>query len=191
MKNLRGSVAFALVLGALPCLGAYDAFLKIDGIKGEATDAAHNGWIEIAGFSWGMTNPTTSMAMPAKSNTQGCATNEVRFSVRGAAIVPMQKLVMQGAHLQSVALDVNGQRHVLDGATITSCQNNLCVMRFLRCATHSPAAVNASMLNRNAIQTQPNASFSLGDDPAQEVSIIAVHPGGSNDVLITERGASP
>jgi Type VI secretion system effector, Hcp len=27
--------------------GAYDAFLKIDGIKGESTDSNHKDWIEI------------------------------------------------------------------------------------------------------------------------------------------------
>lgn len=33
-----------------------DFFLKIDGIKGESTDKAHKGEIEIESFSWGETN---------------------------------------------------------------------------------------------------------------------------------------
>ena len=198
MKNLRGTIALALVLGAVPCFAASNIFLKIPGIKGDATDAAHNGWIEISSFSWGMSNATS---VATHTNTQGCASNEIRFGVRGAVIVPLEKMLVLG-HPQSVTLDVNGQRHALDGAMLTSCRNNFntagdaahtatCVLQYQRCATHAVAsrAVNTSMLNRSAIQ--PNASFSLGADPAQDVSIIAVRPMGSTDVVVTERGASP
>ena len=31
--------------------GAYDAFLKIDGIAGESTDDKHKDWIEILSFN--------------------------------------------------------------------------------------------------------------------------------------------
>ena len=31
--------------------GAYDAFLKIDGIPGESTDDKHKDWIEILSFN--------------------------------------------------------------------------------------------------------------------------------------------
>lgn len=33
---------------------AFDAFLKIDGIKGESRDEFHRGWIEIESFNWGV-----------------------------------------------------------------------------------------------------------------------------------------
>jgi bacteriocin-like protein len=33
--------------------GAYDAFLKIDGIPGESTDDKHKDWIEILSFNHG------------------------------------------------------------------------------------------------------------------------------------------
>jgi type VI secretion system secreted protein Hcp len=35
---------------------AFDAFLKIEGIKGESTDKGHPDEIEIESFSWGVTN---------------------------------------------------------------------------------------------------------------------------------------
>src|SRR5205814_3630970 len=54
-----------------------------------------------------------------------------------------------------------------------------------------PCLAVSDMVNRSAISMQPNASFSLGADRAQDVSIIAVRPVGLTDVLITERGASP
>ena len=35
----------------------FDAFLKINGIVGESSDEAHKVWIEILGFSWGVSQP--------------------------------------------------------------------------------------------------------------------------------------
>lgn len=35
----------------------FDAFLKINGIAGESTDDAHKDWIEILGYSWGVSQP--------------------------------------------------------------------------------------------------------------------------------------
>jgi type VI secretion system secreted protein Hcp len=36
---------------------AFDAFIKIDGIPGEATDDKHKDWIELSSFSWGVSQP--------------------------------------------------------------------------------------------------------------------------------------
>jgi type VI secretion system secreted protein Hcp len=38
---------------------AVDAFMKIDGVQGEATAAGHEGEIELSSFSFGVENPTT------------------------------------------------------------------------------------------------------------------------------------
>jgi type VI secretion system secreted protein Hcp len=38
---------------------AFDTYLKIDTVDGEATQANHEKWIEIYSFSWGASNPTT------------------------------------------------------------------------------------------------------------------------------------
>ena len=38
---------------------AFDAFLKLDGIKGESQDDKHKGEIEIESFSWGVTQTGT------------------------------------------------------------------------------------------------------------------------------------
>jgi type VI secretion system secreted protein Hcp len=39
---------------------AFDAFLKIDGIKGESIDSVHKDEIEIESYSWGMTQTGSS-----------------------------------------------------------------------------------------------------------------------------------
>ena len=37
---------------------AVNMFLKLDAIKGESTDPAHLGWIDVLAMSWGESNPT-------------------------------------------------------------------------------------------------------------------------------------
>ncbi|MES2741151.1 MAG: type VI secretion system tube protein Hcp [Pseudomonadota bacterium] len=36
---------------------ALDVYLQIEGIRGESTDSAHQGWIELASASWGVLQP--------------------------------------------------------------------------------------------------------------------------------------
>lgn len=36
---------------------AADAYLQIDGIKGESADSGHQAWIELMSASWGVTQP--------------------------------------------------------------------------------------------------------------------------------------
>ena len=38
---------------------AFDAFLKIDGIPGESTDAKHKDWLELTQFSFGVSHQVT------------------------------------------------------------------------------------------------------------------------------------
>src|SRR5207248_4222746 len=57
--------------------------------------------------------------------------------------------------------------------------------------TAIPCFAASNVPKRNAVSVQPNASFSLGAEPAQDVTIIAVRPVGSTYVIVMERGASP
>jgi type VI secretion system secreted protein Hcp len=41
---------------------AFDAFIKIDGIEGESTDADHKGWIEIKSFRSGVSQRSSATA---------------------------------------------------------------------------------------------------------------------------------
>jgi type VI secretion system secreted protein Hcp len=47
---------------------AFDAFVQIDGIPGESTDAKHQDWIEILSFSHGVSQPV-SVASATKGRT--------------------------------------------------------------------------------------------------------------------------
>lgn len=56
---MKRSLLLALLVPVVlagPVHAASDMFLKLDGIKGESKDKDHRDWIEIASFSWGMTN---------------------------------------------------------------------------------------------------------------------------------------
>jgi type VI secretion system secreted protein Hcp len=44
-----------------------DYFLKIDGIPGESRDDKHKDWIELASFSWGLTEPRTGMGAGSRA----------------------------------------------------------------------------------------------------------------------------
>jgi type VI secretion system secreted protein Hcp len=48
---------------------AVDAYLQIDGIKGESADANHIGWIELSNASWGVKQPRSATASTAGGHT--------------------------------------------------------------------------------------------------------------------------
>lgn len=50
---------------------ALDAYLQIDGIKGESADSAHQGWIEVASTHWGVTQPRVTTVSTAGGHTAG------------------------------------------------------------------------------------------------------------------------
>ncbi|AKU23994.1 type VI secretion system tube protein Hcp [Massilia sp. NR 4-1] len=48
---------------------AIDVYLKIDGIKGESSDVAHMGWIELTSAQWGVTQPKSATASTGGGHT--------------------------------------------------------------------------------------------------------------------------
>ena len=48
---------------------AIDVYLFIDGIKGESTDFAHQGWIEVTSAHWGVTQPKSATASTSGGHT--------------------------------------------------------------------------------------------------------------------------
>jgi type VI secretion system secreted protein Hcp len=65
---------------------AIDAYLQLDGIKGESTDTGHVGWIECTSAQWGVTQPRS-----ATSSTAGGHTAE-RCEIRSIAITKIADL---------------------------------------------------------------------------------------------------
>jgi type VI secretion system secreted protein Hcp len=50
---------------------ATDAYLQIDGIKGESADSGHQGWIELTSTHWGVTQPTINSKSTGGGHTAG------------------------------------------------------------------------------------------------------------------------
>lgn len=50
---------------------ATDAYLHIDGIKGESADSGHQGWIELTSTSWGVIQPTVGSQSTGGGHTAG------------------------------------------------------------------------------------------------------------------------
>lgn len=48
---------------------AIDAYLQIDGIKGESTDDGHKGWIELLSVNWGVKQPKSATASTGGGHT--------------------------------------------------------------------------------------------------------------------------
>jgi len=52
---------------------ALDAYLQIEGIKGESTDSKHKDWIEVAEVSWNVHQPRATTVSTAGGHTSGRA----------------------------------------------------------------------------------------------------------------------
>lgn len=50
---------------------ALDAYLQIDGIKGESADSGHQGWIELTTVHWGVMQPRATTVSTAGGHTAG------------------------------------------------------------------------------------------------------------------------
>lgn len=48
---------------------AIDAYLQIEGIKGESSDSAHAGWIECLSVNWAVTQPKSATASTGGGHT--------------------------------------------------------------------------------------------------------------------------
>ncbi|MGE0357767.1 MAG: Hcp family type VI secretion system effector [Burkholderiales bacterium] len=66
-KRIVPAFAASLLLAAGSAQAAIDAFLKIDGIKGESTDARHKDEIDVLSWSWGV-----SPKEEGKTGKRGC-----------------------------------------------------------------------------------------------------------------------
>jgi len=87
---------------------AFDAFLKIDGIKGESTDSNHKDWIEILAYHHGIMQPSSKTA----SSSGGASAERVNFGdLSVTKLVDLSSpLIFEagctGKHLKEVIIEV-------------------------------------------------------------------------------------
>lgn len=85
---------------------ASDYFLKLDGIKGESFDSKHKGEIEIASFSWGLSN-AGSIAAGGGSGAGRVSFQDFHFVKRSDSTSPNLMLsCATGQHIKKAVLTV-------------------------------------------------------------------------------------
>lgn len=88
---------------------AFDAYIQIEGIPGEALDEKHKDWIEILGFEFQATQATSATA----SSAGGASSERVAlsdFSIRKRVDKASAKLFeacCKGTHIPKIQLNVN------------------------------------------------------------------------------------
>jgi len=87
-------------------MALFDAFLKLDGIKGESADAKHKGEIDIMSFSWSL-QQTGVLATGGGGGAGKVQFNPFSFIKKTDASSPLLMLnCANGAHIPSAALTV-------------------------------------------------------------------------------------
>jgi type VI secretion system secreted protein Hcp len=85
---------------------ASDYLLKLEGIKGESTDAKHKDEIEIESFSWGCTNPG-SFAAASGGGSGKVSFQDLHFTSRVSVASPnLMVACATGQHIKSAILTV-------------------------------------------------------------------------------------
>ena len=87
---------------------AFDAFLKIDSIKGESTDDKHKEWIEVLSFNTGIAQPSSGSASSGGGRTAQRA-NFGPFSFVKTVDKATPKLALfcaNGEHIKEITLEL-------------------------------------------------------------------------------------
>jgi type VI secretion system secreted protein Hcp len=85
---------------------ASDYLLKIEGIKGESTDAKHKDEIEVESFSWGATQPG-SFASGGGGGAGKVSFQDIHFTTRASVASPNLMLACAtGQHIKEATLTV-------------------------------------------------------------------------------------
>jgi type VI secretion system secreted protein Hcp len=81
-------------------MALFDAFLKLDGIKGESADAKHKGEIDITSFSWGLSQ-TGIQATGGGGGAGKVAFQDISFIKKTDASSPLLMLnCANGTHIK-------------------------------------------------------------------------------------------
>ena len=85
----------------------YDSYMKLDGIDGESTDAAHAKWSDLYSFGFGIANPP-SFGSSTGSLTAGKASFSSFSVVKkfDSASVKLASAVAQGTHIAKCTVDL-------------------------------------------------------------------------------------
>lgn len=149
-------IGFGLV--ARSANAAVDAFLQIEGVRGESKDDKHKDWIQVESFSWG-TNRASSMGTAASGAGAGkVALHEFTITkLVDAASPKLAQFMSTGQHIPKMVLDVGGRIYTFEDAAITSVrmegEKEVVTIRYAGVttapgATHPMENMNSPMMQR-------------------------------------------
>jgi len=101
-------IAAIYVLPLVTVRGAFDCFLKIEGVPGESTDAKHTDWIEILSYSHGVSQPAGGITSSGGARSSGRVDHE-DFSIVKTLDKTSPKLLLfccNGQHIPKVQLEL-------------------------------------------------------------------------------------
>lgn len=94
---------------------ASDAFLKVDGVDGESTDANHSGWIELLSYSSGMSQPVSvSSATGGRTAERVNISDFVVTKTVDKSSPTLAQACCDGRHINEVKVEVceaSGEKH--------------------------------------------------------------------------------
>jgi type VI secretion system secreted protein Hcp len=154
---------------------AFDAFLKLDGIKGESTDAKHKGEIDIMSFSFGASQ-TGTQATGGGGGAGKVHIHDIHFTKKVDASSPLLFLnCANGAHIKEANIVVRKA----GGAQLEYLKVKLTDVLVSSVKPHGQAEQNEVYVDRTgkriggyAPDTTPGAVHSYGDEiPVEDLTL--------------------
>lgn len=120
------TLAFASILAILPASGT-GGWVEIPGIKGESTDRAHEGWIDIESVSYGAERAEAAPGAASGAESRGAVSHgagQVTIVKRAdKSSVILAQAVANGKHFPTVTIDSRKEHMVLTSVLISSVQH--------------------------------------------------------------------
>ncbi len=188
MRRTSGTlIAICLSLAAMAPTAVERSYLKLEGIKASSNDAAHSDWLQLTTFSWGAT-PAAGSTGPLCMAGPGGGPHTLRFAYIGAPS-GLGNLYSQHRLIPSLTVEVNGQRHLLQGVTLTSYDakpagkgqvSESVSLNFTKCETHDTTQRTGAEVNQKVVapdlkylkyEAAPN-SILIGLTPRPEAAAL-------------------
>ncbi len=112
---------------SIPALSAADMFLKIEGIEGESTDSAHQGWVEVDSLNWGGPNRSRLSMMQTSEPRMGSPGSLVITKWTDRSSAHLLQYCSTGEHISKMIIsDASGKKeryktYELSDVTIPTC----------------------------------------------------------------------
>jgi len=101
-------IAAIYVLPLVTVRGAFDCFMKVEGVPGESTDAKHTDWIEVLSYSHGVSQPAGGISLSSGARSAGRVDHDdfSVFKLLDKASVALNLYCCNGQHIPKVQIEL-------------------------------------------------------------------------------------